>query len=88
MSDEGKALLCDFGLSAMADGSGLDKSTTLRISGSLQWMAIELIDSDEPGSKITKASDIWSLAMAMVEVRYISQHSHKNSTLKVIQDLD
>lgn len=83
MSDEGKALLCDFGLSAMADGSGLDKSSTLRMSGSLQWMSIELISSDEPGSEITKSSDIWALAMAMVEVRYTSQSSYKKSILKV-----
>lgn len=61
ISDDFRALVCDFGLSRPADGT---TATTLQGSGSAPWMSLELL---ERGSK-TFASDVWAFGMFIYEV--------------------
>jgi serine/threonine protein kinase len=52
-------------------------STVSRGSGSLRWMAPELLDpdhygiSEDEGGRPTKASDIYALAITIWEVRFV-----------------
>ena len=73
VSDDMQALLCDFGL-AYFSGSGADEkrsaSSTILRAGSYQWMAYELLMSDQPGLIVSKASDIWAFAMVVIEVSF------------------
>ena len=73
VSDDGQAFLSDFELGYFSR-SGLDKrrSASLAIlrAGSYQWMAYELLMSDQPGVIVSKASDIWAFAMVVIEVSF------------------
>ena len=73
VSDDGQALLSDFELGYFSR-SRPDKrcSASLAIlwAGSYQWMAYELLMSDQPGLIVSKASDIWAFAMVVIEVSF------------------
>ena len=67
ISDEGRALITDFGLArVMGGGSGY---TTSSVSGSYPWMAPELLmPSTSDGLIPSKASDVWALGCTVFEV--------------------
>ncbi|EIN03577.1 kinase-like protein, partial [Punctularia strigosozonata HHB-11173 SS5] len=65
VSDDGRPLLCDFGLATLRY-NGATMSSALD-SGSVRWMAIELISIlDKP--TINKETDIWAFAMLALEL--------------------
>jgi len=70
ISDDGYALLSDFGLAGFVDEfAGREKNTTT-LAGSLRWQAPELLcmeEEDLDGPK-TLASDIWAFACTVFEL--------------------
>lgn len=50
------------------DEDAFEKSDTILQSGSRFWMAPELFRAELPGSMLSKASDVWSFAMLVMEV--------------------
>lgn len=62
VSNELKALLCDFGLTKLATSR---TSTALRSAGSLRWQAPELWDANTPK---TYSSDVYAFGMTIAEV--------------------
>ena len=58
ISENGRALLTDFGLSFLANSS-FSLSTVKKGGSSLPWMAPEMLDSAKPSA----AGDVWSFAM-------------------------
>lgn len=68
VSNDGCALLGDFGVVPIERASGLN--ITQPDGTSARWSAPELIDSDNKGNKIlpTRKSDIWSFGCVCYEV--------------------
>ena len=65
VSPAGAPMLMDFGISYLLRDSDLREIETQAESGSLRWLAPELILSD--GSEIlTRESDIWALGMTFL----------------------
>lgn len=73
ITDEGKACLCDFGLSTITEfqGSSYLAST---IGGNVRWAAPELfrINEDNSVPPVTSHSDIYSFGSVMLEVQLYS----------------
>lgn len=64
---QGEARICDFGMSAVIeDVTEKSASATLTMAGSARWLAPELIEGSI--SSPTKAADIYSFAMAILEL--------------------
>lgn len=68
VSDDGIAVLADFGLASLADAdpslSRSNYASTTGIKGTVNWMALELLDACEDSTATTKpttASDVWAL---------------------------
>ena len=70
----GNPCLADFGLSSIASDIHSANSSTTNGGGSVRWSAPELagpvVDQKETRMKHTKQSDIYSLAMVIIEVIY------------------
>ncbi|KAI6008846.1 kinase-like domain-containing protein [Pisolithus orientalis] len=66
ISDEGHALLTDFGLSYLVNSS-FSMADHERCGGSLNWMAPELLDT-EGNAVMTPAGDVWSFGMTALEL--------------------
>ena len=71
ISENGRALLTDFGLSFLTDSS-FSLSAPQKVGGSLPWMAPEILDDystkpsatrDYYSAKPSAAGDVWSFAM-------------------------
>lgn len=65
IDDNGNAVLTDVGLSRIVEQTGA--------SGSVRWMAHELIDipggdDNEGEPRVTPASDVWAFGMTALEV--------------------
>lgn len=73
ISDDGHALLADFGLMNVAlDFEASCADTSALIGGTTRWMSPELLVPEKFGSldgKPTKASDMYALGMVILEVR-------------------
>ncbi|KAK2467270.1 hypothetical protein APHAL10511_000819 [Amanita phalloides] len=69
VSDDGYALLSDFGLaSVVEDYAGAENNTTT-LAGSLRWQAPELLSiDDDVSSAKTLASDVWAFACTAFEL--------------------
>ena len=69
ISDDGSALLSDFGLAGfVTEFVGAEHSTTT-MAGSLCWQASELLlNEDDDNPPKTLASDIWAFACTVFEV--------------------
>ena len=71
MSSDGRALISDFGLSALLlsrNGESSLRWASSTVHGSWRWMSPELFDDD---ARHTPASDIWAFGM----VGYVSSAS-------------
>ncbi|KIM53149.1 hypothetical protein SCLCIDRAFT_139595, partial [Scleroderma citrinum Foug A] len=63
ISEEGRALLTDFGLSFLTNSS-FSMSTPGHFGGKLPWMAPEMLN----GGEATAARDVWAFAMTVLEL--------------------
>jgi len=73
ITDEGKACLCDFGLSSITEFQGTSYLAST-IGGNVRWTAPELFHINEDGSipPVTSHSDIYSFGSVMLEVQLYS----------------
>ena len=70
------AVLCDFGLASITADAGSPHASPVNSAGSIRWMAPERLsiydpnnlDAEPAGSRVTKESDMYSLAMVVIEV--------------------
>jgi len=63
ISDNGKALLTDFGYSAAVDSSfSMSMSNTGGTKGTLRWMAPEILD----GGDVSAEADVWAFGMTVL----------------------
>ena len=80
IDDNKNAVLCDFGLTSITVDAGSPHASPVNNAGSIRWMAPERLsifdpnDPDDPdvvpvGVRVTKESDMYSLAMVVIEVR-------------------
>ena len=76
IDDEGKACLCDFGLSSIAADFQGTSFLTSTIGGNVRWAAPELYFTNEDDSTptVTTHSDIYSFGSVMLEVYFILSH--------------
>lgn len=77
IGDRGEAILSDYGLSCVLEMSGF---TTKMQSATWRYTAPELLLASEDGGyspRVTKATDLWSLSMTIIEVRKSASISHK-----------
>ena len=69
MSDEGRPLICDFGLARIVPGSAsLSNTTTVR--GSVRWMAPEFFRDIDPVTEHSEETDVWGFG-ATIYVSFI-----------------
>jgi serine/threonine protein kinase len=76
IDNSGNAVLCDFGLASITADADSAHASTVNSVGSIRWMAPERLSifdgnsAPEPHSiRVTKESDMYSLAMVVIEVR-------------------
>ncbi|KIM61222.1 hypothetical protein SCLCIDRAFT_1216116 [Scleroderma citrinum Foug A] len=68
VTEEGRALLTDFGLSFLTNSS-FSMSTSGHTGGSLPWMAPEMLEQDgEVYGEATAARDLWAFGMTALEL--------------------
>ena len=70
ISDDGYALLSDFGLAGLVEDLAGAEHTTTSMAGSLRWQAPELLlmEDEDTVSPKTLASDVWAFACTVFEV--------------------
>ena len=70
MDDDGRACICDVGLSLFIDPSAF---TSFKTAGACRWTAPEIMsppeDVSDSSSPFTFESDIYAFAMTLIEVR-------------------
>ncbi|KAK7060810.1 hypothetical protein VNI00_000543 [Paramarasmius palmivorus] len=72
VNSTGKACICDFGVSKVIEEvTERSASQTLTTSGSVRWLAPELIEGSMPSP--SKACDVYSFAMTILEL-YTGKH--------------
>ena len=76
INDDNNAVLCDFGLASITADAESPHASPVNSAGSIRWMAPERLSifdgSSEPAPnslRVTKESDMYSLAMVVIEVR-------------------
>jgi serine/threonine protein kinase len=81
LTDEGRACLCDFGLSNMFLEFHDTTFCTSSIGGNARWAAPEIyrITIDDVVPSATTQSDVYSLGSIMLEVRQSLCHSCPNA---------
>ena len=86
ITDEGKACLCDFGLSSLALEFHDTTFCTSTMGGNARWAAPEIyrITVDDVVQSATPQSDVYSLGCIMLEVRQLRCHSHRKRVLMVL----
>ncbi|KIM53495.1 hypothetical protein SCLCIDRAFT_31840 [Scleroderma citrinum Foug A] len=67
ISEEGRALLTDFGLSCLTNSS-FSVSTPGQFGGTLPWMSPEMLSVAVPVPPPTAARDVWAFAMMALEL--------------------
>lgn len=75
IDDNNNAILCDFGLASITADAESAHASTVNSAGSIRWMAPERLSifdgSSEPvpnAIRVTKESDMYSLAMVVIEI--------------------
>jgi len=90
ISDDGQAVLADFGLSRVLEVSGF---TTNNTPGTLRYMAPELVTGDPaPGTtsasvRTSTAADVWAFAIAATEIFTTLKPYHDSSEGAVLLDV-
>ena len=76
IDDNKNALLCDFGLASITADAESEHASTVNSAGSIRWMAPERLsifegdpEPQQTAIRVTKESDMYSLAMVVIEVR-------------------
>lgn len=76
INDNENAVLCDFGLASITADAESAHASTANSAGSIRWMAPERLSIFDGSSeqapravRVTKESDMYSLAMVVIEVR-------------------
>jgi len=69
INDKLEASLADFGTAIILQKSGFTTRTT---AGTWRFMAPELMEAEEVHMKVSKATDMYAVAMTYVEVIYLS----------------
>jgi serine/threonine protein kinase len=68
ISDDSKAMLCDFGLVTFSELHSVASTTSSSIQGSLRWNAPEIIHSSEDAiMRKTTATDVYAMGMTILE---------------------
>lgn len=91
IDDEGRARLCDFGLSrTVADFQGTQYLTS-NLGGALRWMDPVLLqcgaDGDEKPIGLSTGTDVYSLGSVMLQVRLSLSDSSRNAHKLLLQIL-
>ena len=75
IDDDNNAVLCDFGLASITADAESAHASTVNSAGTIRWMAPERLSisdgNPEPAphaNRVTKESDMYSLAMVVIEV--------------------
>ncbi|KAF5315565.1 hypothetical protein D9611_004734 [Ephemerocybe angulata] len=68
VTQTGRALVGDFGLSFVAENEYIQASSTVAPRGTVRWQAPELFDPDTEEAKPTKLSDVYSLGCVFYEI--------------------
>ncbi|KDN33250.1 hypothetical protein RSAG8_13659, partial [Rhizoctonia solani AG-8 WAC10335] len=69
VSAEGVARISDFDFSVMSSASGLMFTATSNSrTGSIRWVAPEMLRDDEEAPQRTKQADVYALGMTMLEI--------------------
>ncbi|KZS95412.1 kinase-like protein [Sistotremastrum niveocremeum HHB9708] len=68
VSDDGKALLADFGLARLVDNDDELASTTAGLRGTIRWMAPEVACALGRSSNPARESDIWGFGCVVLEI--------------------
>ncbi|KAF9550051.1 kinase-like protein [Agrocybe pediades] len=90
ITDEGRAVLSDFGLSKVVEDLGRPTGFTLSnpdvAAGPLRWQAPEFLESDDEPA--TLASDVWSFACTAYELLTGQlPYSHRTRDPQIIRDM-
>ncbi|KLO18710.1 kinase-like protein [Schizopora paradoxa] len=86
ISDDGQALLSDFGISTLIeDATGSSCWSSSSCLGSVRWMAFELVKpEEEEHSQLTTWCDIWSFGSTMLEILSGKlPYSHRKNDIQV-----
>jgi serine/threonine protein kinase len=79
VDDDGRAKVCDFGLTGVFS-EGMSDYTTPINSSTMRYLANELIVAEEPAIA-TKASDVWAVGCLGLEVRLIIESFSTNNII-------
>ena len=86
INNDKNAVLCDFGLASITADAESAHASTVNSAGSIRWMAPERLSifdgNSEPAPnamRVTKESDMYSLAMVVIEVRTPPLRDHPGS---------
>ena len=83
IDNDKNAVLCDFGLASITADAESAHASTINSAGSIRWMAPERLSifdgNSEPAPntfRVTRESDMYSLAMVVIEVRTLPRRDH------------
>ena len=83
INNEKNAVLCDFGLASITADAESAHASTINSAGSIRWMAPERLsifdgnsESTSSAIRVTRESDMYSLAMVVIEVRTLPWRDH------------
>lgn len=87
IDDEGNARLCDFGLVRILSEGRTGLTTTTQHTGTIRYLAHELVDSDE-SILPTTASDVYALGCVALEVIFLrSPYANHRNTGHIYKDI-
>lgn len=89
ITDEGRAVLCDFGLSKVIEELGHTSGLTSSpgAAGPIRWQAPELMQDDD--AEMTLSSDIWSFGCTAFEILAgVLPYSHRTKDALVLRDMN
>jgi len=88
ITDEGRAALCDFGLSQVVEDLGRPTGFTLSNPdvGPIRWQAPEFLDGEDEAASLL--SDVWSFGCTAFELLTSSiPYGHRTRDAQVIRDM-
>ena len=86
MGDDGRACICDFGLSLLIEPS---EFTSFKTAGACRWTAPEIMsppeDIPDSASPFTFQSDIYAFAMTLIEVPFSAKKNDSSVIFSVLE---